>query len=106
MESHPYRLCLKKKPPNLRYQYFYYISFRKINQFDFIKIHFAENCHLRNVSFAFKRIFLFFQDVLNDGSFIEDSPFENSVDEEEEEIICDMKMQKTKTVSISFFCAK
>ena len=41
----------------------------------------------------------FLQNVLNDGSFIEDSPFESSINDEEE-IICDMKMQKTKTVSI------
>jgi len=41
------------------------------------------------------------ENVLNDGSFIEDSPFESSMndEEEEEEIVCDMKMQKTKTVS-------
>ncbi|XP_066910744.1 kinesin-like protein KIF11 [Clytia hemisphaerica] len=37
--------------------------------------------------------------ALNDGSFLEDSPFETSADNEEEEIICDVKMQKTKSLS-------
>lgn len=37
------------------------------------------------------------KDIGNDGSFIEDSPFETEEEEEEEEEICDIKMKKTKS---------